>query len=160
LSEPVVDDLLYLDDFTVGQVIEMGPRLVTEEEIVEFAREFDPQPFHTDRAAAAQSPFGGIVASGWHTIAICMRLMVDGYIGRAASMGSPGVDSARWLKPVRPGDSLTLRTQVQEIKPSRSKPDRGILRTEWNLVNQHGETVMTMIGMGMYRRRAAANRYV
>lgn len=143
----------YLEDFKVGDVIEMGPRSVTRDEIVAFARKFDPQPFHVDEDAARASPYGGLIASGWHTMAMCMRMMVDGYIRGTESMGSPGIDELRWLKPVRPGDVLRLRQEVVEVLPSRSKPDRGIVKSAHTLSNQDGQVVMTLRGMGMYRRR-------
>lgn len=146
----------FMEDFTVGEVIEMGPRQVTRDEIVAFARKYDPQPFHLDEAAAAATPYGGLIASGWHTMAMCMRMMVDGFIRGSASMGSPGIDQLRWLKPVRPGDSLTLQMRVTEVTASRSKPDRGIVKSAYELRNQTGDLVMTLKGMGMYRRREVA----
>jgi len=145
----------YFEDFYVGQVFESGPRHVSKEEILDFARKYDPQPFHIDEAAARQSIFGGLIASGWHTGSICMRMSVDAMIGAAASLGSPGVDEGRWLKPVRPGDDLSLRIEVLEVIPSRSKPDRGVVRVGWTLSNQKQEAVMTMKGLGMYARRPA-----
>jgi acyl dehydratase len=145
----------YWEDLFVGKVIELGPRDVTSEEIIEFARRYDPQPFHTDPEAARHSIYGGLIASGWHTCAIMMRMLYDGVLVRAASLGSPGVDSVRWLKPVRPGDTLRARMTVVEARVSRSKPDRGTIKSEWEVFNQSGELVMTMEGMGMYRRREA-----
>lgn len=146
----------YFEDFHVDQTFVMGPRKVTREEIVAFAQRYDPQPFHLDEAAGRASLFGGLVASGWHTMAITMRLMVDGFIRDSSSMGSPGIDELRWVKPVRPGDELTLTMVVREVLPSRSKPDRGIIKSEYDLKNQAGETVMTLKGMGMYGRRPQA----
>jgi acyl dehydratase len=146
----------FLEDFAVGEIIELGSRSLTQQEIVSFARQFDPQPFHVDEAAARQSHFGGIVASGWHTVATLMRMMVDEHLSRSASMGSPGVDEVRWLKPVRPGDLLTARGTVQEVKPSSSKPDRGIIRVLYEVFNQKSELVMTMQGLGLIRTRAGA----
>jgi acyl dehydratase len=128
---------------------------VTREEIVAFAREFDPQPFHVDEAAAAGTIYGGLIASGWHTIALYMRLMWDSYLKDTASLGSPGVDEVRWLKPVRPGDTLRARFTVLDAVPSRSKPDRGIVRSLSEVFNQHGEVVMTLRGLGMFGRRPA-----
>lgn len=147
---------LYLEDFHVGMQVVMGPRPISAEEIVTFARRYDPQPFHLDDEAGKATPFGGLVASGWHTVSICMRMMVDGFIGNSASMGSPGLDELRWVKPVRPGDIVTLTMTVREVTPSKSKPDRGVIRSEYELRNQRGELVMTMRGMGMYGRRPAA----
>lgn len=143
----------YFEDFEVGRTIEVGSRTVTEEEIVAFARQFDPQPFHVDKAAAEKSMYGGIIASGWHTCGMMMRLMVDGFLHEAASLGSPGVDEVRWLKPVRPGDTLTVTTTALEARPSASKPDRGVIYTLWRATNQHGELVATIKGMGMFGRR-------
>jgi acyl dehydratase len=146
----------YLDDYAPGQVIELGSRSLTQDEIVDFARQFDPQPFHVDEAAARRSIYGGIIASGWHTVATLMRLMVDGYLSKVASMGSPGVDQIRWLKPVRPGDTLTARGVVQGVKRSTSKPDRGVVDVRYEVFNQKGERVMTMQGMSLMGARDAA----
>lgn len=147
--------LLHFEDFHPGQAIDLGSRTVTEDEILDFARQFDPQPFHVDREAAAASHFGGLVASGWHTCSMLMRLLVDSLLLRAASLGSPGVDEIRWLKPVRPGDTLRVSMHVLEAIPSRSKPDRGVLKSEYRVVNQHGEQVLTMKTLGMFGRRPA-----
>ena len=144
---------LFLDDFEVGQVFELGSKTVTKDEIMAFAREFDPQPFHTDEVAAKDSIYGGLIASGWHTVSMFMRLLADGLLARAASMGSPGVDEVRWLKPVRPGDTLTARGVINEVRPSRSKPDRGVVRTTYEVFNQDGEKVLSMRGIGMFARR-------
>ena len=146
----------YFEDFFIGETIIMGPRTVSKDEIVTFAKRYDPQPFHLDEEAGKATPFGGLVASGWHTIALSMRLMVDGWVGDSASMGSPGIDRLRWLKPVRPNDSLTLTMIVCEIVPSKSKPDRGIVKSDYELKNGTGDIVMTFSGMGMYGRRPAA----
>lgn len=143
----------YFEDFEVGQTIEVGQRSVTEEEIIAFATQFDPQPFHVDKEAAAKSMYGGIIASGWHTCSMMMRLMVDGILGNASSLGSPGLDEIRWIKPVRGGDTLTVSTTVLESKPSTSRPDRGVVMTVWEARNQRGELVATVKGMGMYLRR-------
>lgn len=146
----------WFDDFSVGERFEFGAYTVTEDEIVDFARRYDPQPFHLDPDAARASHFGGLVASGWMTCSVLMRLLCDHFIPRVSSMGSPGVDEVRWLEPVRPGDVLRARSEILECRPSRSKPDRGVLRARHQLVNQHGAVVMTTLGMGMYRRRPAA----
>ena len=145
----------YFEDFEPGRVIPVGSRTLGEEEIVAFARQFDPQPFHVDPEAAAKSHFGGLIASGWHTCSIMMRMMVDGFLSEAASMGSPGVDEIRWLKPVRAGDTLTVTATIMDVRASTSKPDRGVVHTMWEAKNQHGETVATVKGMGMYMRRPA-----
>ncbi len=145
----------YFEDYQVGEVNEFGDRLVTEQEIIEFALKYDPQPFHVDPAAARESMFGGLIASGWLTASIGMRLLVDHFISRKASIGSPGVDELRWLKPVRPGDRLRVRTTTLETRRSRSKPDRGAVQQRMEVLNQHGETVMTSRGWGMYKCRTA-----
>ena len=145
--------MLYLDDFEPGQTVELGSRSVTKDEIIAFAEQFDPQPFHIDESAAAETIYGGLIASGWHTVCLFMRLLVDGLLSDAASMGSPGVDEVRWLKPVRPGDVLTARGVIHEVIPSRSKPDRGVLRTTYEMYNQDGEQVLSMKGVGMFARR-------
>ena len=145
----------YWEDMYAGRVIELGERKVTREEIIEFARKYDPQPFHTDEAAAKQSIYGGLIASGWHTCAMMMRTLYDGVLVNAASLGSPGVDNVRWLKPVRPGDTLRFRMTIVESRPSRSKPDRGTIKSKSEVFNQNNELVMTMEGMGMYRRRSS-----
>ncbi len=144
----------FLEDFQVGDVREFGGRTVTREEIVEFARQFDPQPFHVDEEAARRSPFGGIIASGWHTAGLAMRMIVDEFLGpESGSLGSPGADELRWVKPVRPGDTLRMRVEVLEVAPSRSKPDRGVVRFGYRVLNQTGEPVMTMVGIGFFARR-------
>jgi acyl dehydratase len=143
----------YLEDFTPGEVIEIPGRTITEEEIVRFATEFDPQPFHIDKEAAESHMFGGLIASGWHTAAIMMRALVDGYISKAASLGSPGIDELRWVKPVRPGDTLKVKVYVDEVTPSKSKPHMGVLKSHTEVLNQHDEVVMTLKGMGMYKTR-------
>ncbi|HEX7968683.1 MAG TPA: MaoC family dehydratase [Stellaceae bacterium] len=144
----------YFEDFRVGEVIALGSRTLDQDEIIAFAREFDPQPFHTDPERARQSAFGGLVASGWHTAAIYMRLAVDGFIrGVAVSMGSPGIDKIEWLKPVRPGDTLTGRVTILDAVPSKSRTDRGTLKTLGELLNQHGEVVIAIRGAGFFGRR-------
>jgi acyl dehydratase len=145
--------VLYFEDFPAGDVRESAPRRLTREEIIAFASQFDPQPFHTDDEAARRSVFGGLLASGWHTTAILMRLMWETFLKDAASLGSPGVDEVRWLKPVRPGDTLRARFTVVEAVPSRSKPDRGVVRSFTEVLNQHGEIVMTVRGLGIFGRR-------
>ena len=142
------------EDFEPGQVYELGSRTVTEDEIVDFARQWDPQPFHVDPEAAKESVFGGLIASGWQTGAMWMRLYVDSMLGSAAR-GSPGIEELRWLAPVRPGDTLTGRLTVLETTPSATKPDRGTIRIRGEMVNQDGVTVMSMISRGHFGRRAA-----
>lgn len=145
--------LLYWEDFPVGDTMEMGSHTFTEAEIIAFARQFDPQPFHIDPEAAKNSFFKGLIASGWHTCAIAMRLMVDKYVARSASLGSPGLDNIRWVTPVRAGDTISYRRTTTAARPSESKPDIGLVRSRWEAVNQRGESVMTMEGWGMFRRR-------
>ena len=146
----------YFDDFVVGQEIELGERTVNEDEIIAFALQFDPQPFHIDKEAAAQSIYGGVIASGWHTCAMMMRIVLDGMGCEEASMGSPGLDGVRWLLPVRAGDTIRVRYLTREVKASTSKPDRGIVKSTWVATNQKGEDVCTIDGMAMFRRRPAA----
>ncbi len=129
-------------DFHVGQVIEAGPRRVEEEEILRFAEAYDPQWFHVDREKARMGAYGGLIASGWHTCSIAMRLSVDAVLAGSDTVGSPGVAYIKWLNPVRPGDSLTLRAEVLETRRSSSKPNLGIMRWRWRLFNQHGEDVL------------------
>jgi acyl dehydratase len=143
----------YFEDFHPGQEIDLGTRTVSEEEIIAFAREYDPQPFHTDRAAAAGSIYGGVIASGWHTCSMMMRMVVDNLMAKASSMGSPGLDKVRWLRPVRAGDTLHVRYLTQDVRASSSKPDRGVVWSKWVATNQHGEEVCTVEGMGMFARR-------
>jgi acyl dehydratase len=144
----------YFEDFYPGQEIDLGTRSVTEHEIIAFASAFDPQPFHVDKEAAAQSIYGGVIASGWHTCSMMMRMVVDGLMAKSSSMGSPGLDGVRWLAPVRAGDTLNVRYRTTQVKASNSKPDRGVVWSMWLAINQHGETVCTVEGMGMFRRRA------
>ena len=143
----------YFEDFKPGDVMTHNGISLSEDEILEFASKYDPQPFHTDPAAAAQTIYGGIIASGWQTASTTMRMMYESFIKDSSSMGSPGLDSIRWLIPVRPGDVLTLRVTVQETRRSRSKPDRGIVISNTETLNQHGEVVMTFSCMSMYRCR-------
>ena len=145
---------LYWEDFEPGQRIELGSRDVTEEEIVEFARTWDPQPFHVDPDAARDTVFGGLIASGWHTAAMWMRLYVDNVLG-AASRGSPGVEELRWLAPVRPGDTLTGSLTVLDTTASERDSTRGTVRIRAELVNQDGVTVMAMTSRGHFGRRPA-----
>jgi acyl dehydratase len=143
----------YFEDYTVGAVYEYGYASVTEAEIIAFAERFDPQPIHVDTRFAASGPFGGLIASGWHTAAIAMRMIVDHYVSRVASLASPGVDELRWPAPVRPGDLLRLRTTIAETRQSRSKPDRGLVRTHAELLNQDGQTVLSLVAMNLIRLR-------
>lgn len=146
----------FLEDYQVGEVAEFGDYLVTEEEIIDFARRYDPQPFHIDRQAAAESIYGDLIASGWMTGSIMMRLMVDHFVSAASSMGSPGVDEVRWLKPVRAGDRLRLRVTTIDARRSQSKPDRGVVQVLQEMLNQNGETVMSLRGMSLSKCRTPA----
>lgn len=144
---------LYFEDFAVGSKRDLGSHLVTEEEILTFARQYDPQPFHIDKEAAQKSIYKNLISSGWMTCSIMMRLLVDNMTSKAASMGSPGVDEIRWLKPVYAGDTLSVSLVVLDARASSSKPDRGVVHTQWEATNQRGELVCTVKGMGMYGRR-------
>lgn len=143
----------YFEDYIPGQVHEFGTIAVSEPEIIEFAQRFDPQPMHVDPEAAARGRYGGIIASGWHTVGVAMRLLVDHYISKVASLASPGVDEVRWPHPVRPGDSIRIRVSVLEARPSRSKPDRGVVRTQVEAFNQDDQLVLSLVAMSIFRRR-------
>ena len=146
-SVPIEDR--YFEDYEPGEVYEFGPISVNEDDIVEFGRRFDPQVFHTDPQAARQTMYNGLIASGWHTASLMMRLFVDHYLSAVASLGSPGVDELRWLNPVRSGDSLRLRVTVSNTKRSRSKPDRGVLFSFIEMLNQKHEVVMSMKALNL-----------
>jgi acyl dehydratase len=144
----------YFEDYLPGSVYEFAADLtVNEKQIIDFATEYDPQSIHVDPAAAAEGPFGGIIASGWQTASLMMRLFADHYLSTVASLSSPGVDELRWLKPVRPGNSLRLRATVVEAKRSRSKPDRGVVRTLAELIDQDGDVVFRVTAMNILRSR-------
>jgi acyl dehydratase len=147
----------YFEDYLPGAVYEYGSITIREAEIIEFAKRFDPQIFHIDPEQARKSAFGGLIASGWHTASLTMRLLVDHYVSQAASLGSPGVDELRWRKPVRPGDTLSVRITVLESKLSRSKPGQGTIRSYIEALNQHREVVMTWKGIGLVRCRKGAD---
>jgi acyl dehydratase len=144
----------YFEDFSVGASAEFGSVQVTADEIVAFAERFDPQPFHIDAVAAQASAYGGLIASGWHTAAMTMRLLVDDFIDGEASLGSPGLGPIRWKLPVRPGDVLRVRARITETRRSTSKPDRGTVVFELEVLNQRDETVMTVENwIGIMRAR-------
>lgn len=147
----------YWEDIEIGTVTELGKVTMTKDEIIAFATRFDPQPFHIDEDAAKRSHFGGLIASGWHTCSAMMRLMIDAVVSQspAAAMGSPGVDEIRWLKPVFAGDTITGRVTVMDKKASQSRPDMGSVFNRNEIFNQKGELVMTMRGIGLYKRRPA-----
>ena len=146
----------YWEDFSPGRVFETAKRTLSEEDIVRFAREYDPQTYHTDADAARHSPFGGLIASGWQTGAVGMRLMCDGYLIESSCVGSPGIDEMRFIKPVRPGDTLRLRSSVIESAPSKKQPNRGTVLYRWETLNQNGEVALSMLGRQLYLRRAPA----
>ena len=145
----------YWDDYEIDQKFDLGSTSFTADEIVSFARQYDPQSFHVDAAAAGQSMFGGLIASGWHVTAKLMRLFVDNYVDQRTALGSPGVDEVRWLKPVRPGDTLSASVECAGKVPSKSRPEMGIVHEQWHATNQKGELVMTLKGTNMVRRRPA-----
>jgi acyl dehydratase len=146
----------YFEDYVPGSVYTYGSITLTEAEILEFAGRFDPQGIHTDPAAAADGPFKGLIASGWHTASVMMRLYADHYVSRVASLASPGVDELRWVRPVRPGDSLSARMTIRSARVSRGKPDRGIVHTDVVVLNQHDEPVLTLTAMNLLLRRPDA----
>ena len=144
----------YWEDLPVGRVLALGSVTVEREQVLAFARQYDPQPFHLDEAAAARSMFGRLSASGWHTCAMAMGLMVRGFLHESSSLGSPGLEKIQWLRPVYPGDTLTLRQTVTESRPMASRPEVGLTRSLWEMFNQDGEQVLRMDGWGMFGRRA------
>ncbi len=143
----------YFEDYVVGSVQEAGVIAITEEEVIDFAKRFDPQIAHVDPQEAKKKRFGGIIASGWHTAALAMRLFVDNCLSEVSSIASPGVDELRWIRPVRPGDELSIRVTVLDARPSRSKPEYGILTTFMETINQRGEVVMTSKNISIMLRR-------
>lgn len=153
-----MDGDLYFEDFTPGREFRTDGATITESQILDFALAFDPQPFHLDVEAAKATIFGGLIASGFHTMALTFRLFAQTRALAASSLGSPGVDELRWLRPVRPGDTLRATVTVQEQRPSTSKPDRGMVRLRWTALNQRGEPVLTMTSMQLVRRRPPVGR--
>ena len=145
----------WFEDFTPGWAFENGPRTLTAAEIVAFAREWDPQTFHTDEVRARESPFGGLIASGWQTASVAMRLMCDGYLLESSCVGSPGIDELKFLKPVRPGDALRFRSTVIDATPSKTKPNRGTVTFRWEVINQRGEVALSMLGKQLFLKRPA-----
>lgn len=146
----------YWEDLQPGSVRQLGSVTPTAQEIREFAAKFDPQPFHLDEEAGRRSVFGALCASGWHTCSMAMRLTVDNFLNESSSMGSPGLENIRWMKPVFPGDTLALTYRVTESRALNSKPDIGLVRAIWEMHNQRGEQVLHMEGYGMFRRRTPA----
>lgn len=147
---------IFWEDMQPGSVRDLGTTTVSAEEIKEFASRYDPQPFHLDEEAGRQSMFGGLCASGWHTCGLVMRLTVDNLLRHTPSLGSPGLDSLKWLKPVFPGDVLSLRHTILEARPLRKRPDAGLVRSRWDVSNQKGELVLQMEGYGFFGRRHPA----
>jgi len=143
----------WFEDYVPGSVYEFGHTSLSESEIIAFARDYDPQAIHADPAWSATGPFGGLIASGVHTIATCMRLYVDHYISHVASLASPGLDEIRWPRPVRPGDSLRIRVTVAEARASRSKPDRGLVHSVLEALNQDDDVVLSFTAMNFFARR-------
>jgi acyl dehydratase len=148
--------LRYFEDYAPGSMYECGTIGIDQASIIAFAKEFDPQPFHVDPAAAAAGPFGGLIASGWHTAALTMRLLVENYLSAEASLGGAGADEIRWPYPVRPGDTLRVRATVVESRRSLSRPDRGIIKTLAETVNQDGRTVIRCTAINFLRVRPVA----
>lgn len=147
-------DQRYFEDYVTGSIFEFGQISLTAEEIIDFAKRFDPQFIHTSPEAAASGPFGGLIASGWHTAGVMMRLFADHFLSHVASIASPGIDELRWLLPVRPGDSLSIRVNVLETKRSRSKPDRGAVHSFVEVLNQRKEVVMTVKAANIIKCRS------
>lgn len=139
----------YFEDYVAGSIYEFGTIAVTEDEVIDFAKRYDPQSFHIDPEAAKKSHFGGIISSGWLTVSLAMRLLVDNYVSSVASLGSPGVNDLKWLKPVRPGDELSIKVTILDARRSRSKPNRGMVNIFLETLNNKREVVMTMQSVGM-----------
>jgi acyl dehydratase len=143
----------YWEDFPAGRTFEYGQKILREEEIVEFASQWDPQRYHVDPEAGKRTPYGGLIASGWHTGCVMMRFMCDAYLNESSCIGSPGIDEWRFVLPVRPGDELRFRAVVLESRASASRPERGIVKFRWELLNQRGEVAVSMVGTQFYLRR-------
>ncbi|HSV36263.1 MAG TPA: MaoC family dehydratase [Ramlibacter sp.] len=146
----------YWEDLAPGSVRDLGTVTPSIEEMLDFAEQFDPQPFHVDEAAGRRSIYGNLCASGWHTCSLAMRLTVENFLNDSSSMGSPGLESLRWLKPVYPGDTLRLKHTITESRALRKRTDIGLIRSNWEMFNQNGEKVLQMEGYGMFRRRHPA----
>lgn len=145
---------MQFEEIHEGQVIELGPITVTEAEVIDFARKFDPQPFHIDKAQAQASSWGGLIASGWHTAALAMRMVVDGVLADSNSVGSPGIDHLRWLHPVRPGDTLRLRMEVKQVRRSQSRANLGIVIWTWRMFNQEEREVASLEGTSLFEAKS------
>jgi acyl dehydratase len=146
----------FFEDFAVGQIFHSAKRRVGKDEIIAFASEYDPQPYHLDEAAALASPFRGLAASGWHTAAITMRLLVDGEFKPAGGILGVGFDQLSWPRPVRPGDELRVTSEIMETRPSKSRPDRGLIRVQNTTLNQNDEPVQIYTGNLIVPRRTPA----
>ncbi|MFY9476342.1 MAG: MaoC family dehydratase [Aquabacterium sp.] len=146
----------YWEDINEGLVLEFGPKKVDRDEVIRFATDFDPQPFHLSEEAGKASLFGGLAASGWHTAGMVMRLMCDGFLLKSSSLGSPGLDSLKWLRPVMVGDEIRARMTVLGRRPMKSKPSVGLVQTRWEAVNQRDEVVMTIENWAMFGRKEPA----
>ena len=144
---------LYWEDFQPGAVAVYGPRLVTREEIVAFAAEFDPQPMHLDEAAASATMLGGLAASGWHTCCLLMRMLTDGFVLNSSSMGAPGVEEVRWLKPLRPGTRIRVRSTVLDTRASKSRPDMGLVKMQHEVLDETESVLTTLTSTAMMGRR-------
>jgi acyl dehydratase len=145
---------LHWEDFQPGAVAIYGPRLVTREEIVAFAAEFDPQPMHLDEAAASATLLGGLAASGWHSCCLLMRMIADGFVLDSASMGAPGIDELQWLKPLRPGTTVRIRATVLESRASKSRPEMGLTKFRYEMLDEAGDCLTSMVTIAMLGRRA------
>lgn len=143
----------YFEDYVPGFAVDCGSVPISEPEIIAFAKEYDPQPFHVDPVGAADGPYGGLIASGWHTISLTMRQLVEHWVNPESSLGAAGVDEIRWPRPVRPGDRLHVRATVLEARRSKSKPDRGIIRSLAEVTNQNGETVLRLVAINFILAR-------
>lgn len=150
---PAPDIRLFWEDFAPGQVREHGARSLSEDEIIAFASQWDPQRYHVDPEAAKATPFGGLIASGWQSCCVAMRMMCDAYLNESSCVGSPGIDELRFLRPVRPGDTLRFRATVLQSTPSQTRANRGTVTFRWELLNQADEVVLSMIGRQMYLKR-------
>jgi len=144
--------MIWWEDFKVGDVTEVGRHTFGEEEIITFGRQYDPQPFHVDKTAAQAGPYGGLIASGWQVCAVGMRLVDEKFMNDTESYGSPGIEKVRWLKPVRPGDTLSYRMTVVESRASASRPKVGLVKHLWEAFNQSGELVLTLEGVAFFGR--------
>ena len=148
-----MSDKLYWEDMQPGETRDLGSITPIREDIIAFATQFDPQPFHLDDDAAKASVFGGLCASGWHTCSMAMRLMVLNFLNNTSSLGAPGLENIKWMKPVFPGDTLQLQSTTTDVRPMSKRADVGLVRSVWAMYNQHGDQVLHMEGWGMFRRK-------